>query len=250
MDSSFTFPAELTAPFELRGQLPRRIVPTGSGVQMAFATALLLALAASSAVWAGMTVSRHKKENAALSSSGQQVTAQIRHVWTAGALEPRISYVFTVNGTDYTAMSRLPKPLVKTLAHSATLPVRYLPANPAVNHPAAWEESPRSESTLLLAPAIAALLGLSLLLPLGIERRMANQGRPALAMVKKCTRSRSGYLVNYEFRPEGGTAIRGRGWYQAHQEPGEGIWVLYLPKAPRRNFPYPLCYWKVTEWAN
>lgn len=250
MDSSFSFPAELTAPFELRGDVPRRTLLTGSGVQMVFATAILLGIAAASSVWVSMTISRHARQSAALKYSGQQITGRIDHVWPSGSLGPRISYEFTVNGTDYTAGSRVPKTLLKTLPRSGTLPVRYLPGNPAINHPAGWEETPQSEFTLLLAPVIALLLGLSLLLPLSIERRMATQGRPVLAMVKKCTASRIGYLVHYEFRPHDGPAICGRGWYQYQQERGEGIWVLYLPKSPRRNVPYPLAYFRVIDWSN
>ena len=250
MDSTFSFPAELTAPFELRGELPRRALLTGNGVQMVLATALLLGLASASAMWAGMTLSRHERETAALRSEGQVAIAQIKRVSTAGSLEPRVIYVFTANGVQYTAESRMPKSLVKTLAHPGPLSVRYLPGNPAINHPVGWQPAPHSDLALLIAPTIAALLGLSLLIPLSVERRMAAHGKPALAIVKKCTRARSGYLVSYEFRPEGGPTINGRGWHQVQQEAGEGIWVLYLPSKPRKNLLYPLSYCKVIDWGH
>lgn len=217
---------------------------------MAFATAILLGLAAASAMWVGMTISRRAREIAALTSQGNAANAQIKRVSTSGSLEPRISYTFTVNGTVYSGEARVPKSLVPAMSRAASLPIRYLPANPALNHPAGWEQPPHSDFALLMAPVIAALLALSLLLPLILERRMAAHGRPALAMVKKCTPSRSGYLVKYEFRPEGEGAVKGRGWFQYPQQPGEGVWVLYLPGNPRRSLPYPLSCCKVADWAD
>lgn len=247
MDSSVCFAGDLTAPSELRGQSPRVIFLTGNGIQLALAVAILLGLAAASAVWAGMTVSRNRKETAELNAQGQEVTGQVKLVSTSGSLEPRVAYSFTINGTEYDSEVRVPKPLARSIAHSGSLLIRYLPANPAVNHPAQWNYSSLSEMALFAAPVIAAVLGLMLLLPLGRERRMAAEGVPALAMVKKCTQTRTGYVVNYEFRLGSGPKVKGRGWFHDHQEPGEGVWILYLSKNPRRNVPYPLSYCRVAE---
>lgn len=247
MDTSFCFPAELTAPSELRGRSPRTIVLTGNGIQTALAIALLLGLAAASAVWAGSTFSHRMQETAALNTQGQMTTGRVMHVWSSGSLEPRVSYSFSVNGTAYTSETRVPEQWVQLLAKSGSLPIRYLPGNPAINHPSGWQRSPYSGLALFVAPAIAAILGLLLLLPLAVERRMAAKGVPVLAMVRKCTHSRNGYLVRYEFRAANGAKFKGRGWFQNHQEPGDGIWILYLPRDPERNVPYPLSYYRVAE---
>ncbi|HEX8711380.1 MAG TPA: hypothetical protein VF730_05865 [Terracidiphilus sp.] len=247
MDSTFCFPAELTAPSELRVRSPRLVSLTASGIQTALAIALLLGLAAASAVWAGSTFSHRMQQTSALKTQGQETTGQVIHVWSSGSLEPRVSYSFAVNGVVHTAETRVPKQLLQSVAKAGSLPIRYLPGNPAINHPSAWERSPYSGLALFVAPAVAAILGLLLLMPLIAERRMAAEGVPVLAMVRTCTHSRNGYLVHYEFRAGDGNKFKGRGWFQKHQEPGDGIWILYLPKAPRRNVPYPLSFCRVAE---
>jgi hypothetical protein len=247
MDSSVCFPGELTAPNELRGQSPRVVFLSGSGVQLALAVAILLGLAAASAVWVGKTVSIHKQESAALRSRGEDILGQVKEVRSSGPVEPTVAYSFTADGTEYSSEVRVPKDLARSVARSGPLLIRYLPENPAISHPAGWEYSSLSETALFIAPAIAAVLGLILLLPLGLERRMAAEGVPALAMVKKCTHTRTGYVVHYEFRLGDGPKVKGRGWFQDPQEAGEGVWILYLPKNPRRNVPYPLSYFRVAE---
>lgn len=58
MDTTYSFPAEFTVPAELKGLTPRRVLPTGSGIQMALAAAILLALAAAGVAWTGSPAAR------------------------------------------------------------------------------------------------------------------------------------------------------------------------------------------------
>lgn len=245
MESNFSFAAEFTGPYELRAETPRRALLTWTGIQMALTGTVLLAFAAAGAVWVFRYNTQQTQRDSALGHGGQRAQGAITELQSSGPFEPRVDYTFTVGGASYTGQARVPASLVHTLADSASLPVLYLPANPAINHPAGWQPSPNSALAMLAAPAISALLGLLLFVPLFMEQRIATEGTPVLATITKCTRARSGYLLNYAFQLENGKAVKGHGWYETWQEPGTGIWALYLPRHPRRNLPYPLSYCRV-----
>ena len=187
------------------------------------------------------------QRNSALHKSGREIEGVITGHPVPNSVDARVRYTFRAGGVMYSGDVRVPEELDHSLAISKNLPILYLPENPAINRPAAWEPSPSSQWALLLAPAIAAVLGLLLFIPLSIEHRMAAEGKPALAVVRSCTKGRNGYQVKYELRLGDETRIGGRGWCKSHQEPGNGIWILYLPAEPRRNLPYPLSYCRAIE---
>lgn len=247
MQPTFSFSAEITGPSELSTHSPRRVVLSGTGIQMAVAAAILLALAAAVAVWVGRDAMQQMRRNSALLQTGRQTEGAITDFQSSDSFRPRVNYTFTAGGATYAGQAQVPPRLARALAHSGSLPVVYLPANPAVNHPAGWQRSPFSESALIVAPIVSALLGLSLFVPLLVERRIALHGTPVLAVVTKCTQGRNGFLLKYAFHLEDGTAVKGSGWFETHQEPGISIWAMYLPKHPRRNLPYPLSYCRVIE---
>jgi hypothetical protein len=242
MESAFTVSAELTAPAELRGPTPRRVRLTMSGFHMVIAAAILFALTAAGAVWVGRDAASQRQRDSAFRQYGRPTTAAITKYHLSGSLEPRVNYSFNAGRRTYTGTALVPKPLAPALAASHSLAVLYLPADPAINRPAAWDPSRRSDLALLVAPIFAALLGILLFVPLAVEYRMAALGTPVVAVVRKSAVGRNGFLVHYEFRLQDDSLVKGRGWYKAHQEPGAGIWVLYLPDRPGRNLPYPLTY--------
>ena len=247
MDTTYSSSAEFTVPAELRGRIPRRVGLTGSGFQIALAAAILLALGAAGAVWVGSTAVQQRQKGSALRKSGRETEGAITRLQVSSSVDARVRYTFRAGNAMYSGDARVPEELAHSLAGSKNLPILYLPANPAINRPAAWEPSFGSQWAMFLAPVIAAVLGLLLFIPLGIEHRMAAEGKPALAVVRKCTRGRNGYLVRYELRLGDETTMEGRGWCKSHQEPGNGIWILYLPGEPRRNLPYPLSYCRAIE---
>jgi hypothetical protein len=247
MVPTFSFSGELTAPEELRTETPRRVTLSGQGIQMAIAAAILLGLAAAGSVWVGRDATRQMQRNSALLQNGRRTEGAITQLQTSGTFEPRVTYTFTADGGTYAGQARVSGSAAHALARSSSLPIVYLPANPAINRPAALQRSPRSELALLVAPAISALLGLLLFVPLFVERRMAAEGAPVLAMVTQCTPARHGFLIRYAFHLDDGRTVKGRGWCENHQEPGTGIWALFLPQNRRRNLPYPLSYCRVIQ---
>lgn len=220
---------------------------TASGVLVGMAAAILLALAAAGVVWAGGAAARQRQHNSALHKGGRETEGAITQLHVSNSLESEVSYTFSAGDAKYTGAARVPAELARSLRGFKSLAVLYLPANPAINEPAAWEPLPHLQLALLVVPTIAAVLGLMLFVLMGIEYRMAAEGKPALAMVSKCTEGRHGYLIHYRIRLGEEMWIKGRGWCKSPQEPGNGIWVLYAPGRPRRSLPYPLAYFRAIE---
>jgi hypothetical protein len=247
MEPTLSFSAELAAPYELRAQTPRRTTLTGSGIQMMLATAILLAIAAAATVWAFRYDARQTRRNSALLQTGQRTVATITQFQSEDAYKPTVDYTFTAGGATYAGHAVVPVRLAHSLSGAGSLPILYVPANPAINRPAGWQHPPIPEAALFAAPAFSALLGLLLFVPMLAERRMAVHGTPVLAVVTKCTRARHGYLLNYALRLEDGSPVKGHGWYETYQEPSTGIWTLHLPGNPRRNRPYPLTYCRAIQ---
>lgn len=247
MEPTLSFSGELAAPHELRAPTPRRATLTGNGVQMAIAAAILLALAAAGAAWAFRYDAQQTRRNSALLQTGQRAMATITQLDSSNAYKPTVDYTFTAGGATYSGHARVPVRLARTLAGARSLPILYVPADPAINRPAGWQQPPIPESVLLIAPGFSALLGLLLFVPMLKERRMAVHGTPVLAVVTRCTRARDGYLLDYAIRLEDGKAVKGNGWSEAYQEPGSGIWTLHMPGNPKRNLPYPLNYCRAIE---
>lgn len=247
LDTAYSFPAELTAPVELRGKTPRTVLLTGSGVLVGIAAAILLALSAAGVVWAGGAAARQRQHNSALRKNGRETEGAITQLHVSNSLESEVSYTFSAGDATYTGAARVPAELARSLRGFKSLAVLYLPANPAINEPAAWEPLPHLRLALLVVPMIAAVLGLMLFILLGIEYRMAAGGKPALAMISQCTEGRHGYLIHYRIRLGEETWIKGRGWCKSPQEPGNGIWVLYAPGRQQRSMPYPLAYCRVIK---
>lgn len=89
MDTIISFPAEFTVPAELKGRTPRRVLLTGSGIQLALAAAILVALAAAAAACAGSAVAR---------AAPQSQTASVVAVAVAALLALML---FILLGLDY-----------------------------------------------------------------------------------------------------------------------------------------------------
>ena len=148
-------------------------------------------------------------------------------------------YTFTVNGKAYTGQARVPVQFLYSVGHSNSLPIRYLPSNPSINHPADWEWSPILDWEAPLFLSIMIMPGY-MLLTIRMERQLLAQGTPTIAVVSKCsTGGRGGIFLKYEFRSQDGTIIQGSASSQTPRDVGDQICVLYMPQSPSRNQPYP-----------
>jgi len=155
-----------------------------------------------------------------------------------------VSYTFTANGKTVIGKAGAPLNLRQTLRESKVLAVRYLPSNPAINHPAAWEY-PYEHEPLWLDIFVLVLYASIVFLPSFFlykfhkERKLLTWGKPAVGVVTKCVSVRRAFRLKFEFRTETGTTFDGGGWSLLPQSIGAEIWILYLPRNPRLNLLYP-----------
>jgi hypothetical protein len=247
MDRDFSSIDSASIPYELTGQVPRRLRLSKNGNRMAAAAAIMLALAVASTVWIGFDRVQHLLHRAALRSDGRETVGEIKRVWSASrSMKTRVSYTFAVNGVPFVGEELAPHHLAASLRDSGPLPIRYLPSNPAVNHPAAWEWSLDSDS--VVAPILWTGLVLFLITALRSERRLVAKGLPAVGEITKCAPARrGGFSVNFDFCTEDGCVTKGSGWSQYRRETGERVCVLYLPENPKRNLSYPALNYRVVQ---
>ena len=249
MDPNFSSIELASIPRELTDPQPRRFRLSKNGSRMVIAAVIMLALAAAYGLWVGLDRIQQLQNRAALRHDGSETVGEITRLWSAGrSLKTRVSYTFAVNGMSFAGEVRVPNQLVRNLRESNTLPIRYLPANPAVNHPAAWEGSALLDWDSFVGPVVGMALALFLFVTLRSERRLVVEGVPAVGEITQCAPGRrGGFSVSFDFRTQDGSITKGSGWSQSHREIGERVCVLYLPKNPRRNLSYPSLNYRVAE---
>jgi hypothetical protein len=249
MDRDFSSLDATSIPTELTGSLPRTLRLSRNGSQMATAAAIMLALTVAFAFWVGLDRVQQLKQRAALRRDGRETVGQIARLWSAGrSLKTKVGYTFSVSGVSFAGESRVPNELVPSLDNDSTLPIRYLPANPTVNHPSAWEWSASLDWDSFLAPIVGMGLALFLLVTLRSERKVVAIGVPAVGEITQCVPGRrGGFSVNFDFRTPDGSITRGSGWSNSRREVGERVCVLYLPQNPQRNLSYPSLNYNATR---
>jgi len=187
---------------------------------------------------------RHESsERALLREQGVGTTAEITRVWRTRDEDQRYmtEYRFSVEGREFTGRTPVPRKIWSGLAVGASLPVRYLPGRPHINHPAAWERTAMSELVGIFVPFTLLLPAALLAFQLRKQMRLLSEGRAAPGTVTSLRRTDKGTIVKYEFQLLSGAAVKGRS-QGGRKSPGVGsqICVLYDPDNPRRNTAYPL----------
>ena len=231
-------------PAELAGEMPRSVRLTGTGIGTVIVFAIL-SLASGIGCLHIHTLIVQRTQQATLPSAGVETTSEITRVWLEGRTTrtgvPRVSYNFEANGTTVMGEAEVPKRLLQSVEESKTLPVRYLPGNPAVNYPADWTPpAVPTRGMLIISLIVMVAADVAGLLVLWRHAQLVAQGIPVHAVVTRCSRvGWSGYRVRYEFRTSEGVAMRGVGRCGSTQEIGAKIWVLYWPENPRRSCPHP-----------
>ena len=142
----------------------------------------------------------------------------------------------------YTGKSAVPSDIWNGLHRYDSLPIRYLPANPSINHPSAWKDSPYSSFRGLIFPAFLALFGLMFVRKFPSQRRLAMEGIAIRGSITECWgpgRS-GGFGLKYTFRnARSGETESGSCSYDSSRKVGSDVWLLYLSSDPRRSEVYP-----------
>jgi len=210
---------------------------------------MLLTVGVALAIWMGVDAMHQTQHAAALQLGGSETDASITSLGPEGRSNiETVRYDFNANGSIFTGKSLVPKQMNSSLQASGFLPIRYLPADPTINHPVAWAWSP--QWSRLFGPMIFAAAGIFSLLQVLSQRRIVMEGMPAVAAITNCS-SGTGrsiwFAVTYEFRTEDGSVTEGRGRSGRALDVGAKICVLYLPQNPERSLPYGSANYRVVE---
>ncbi len=243
-DESNDFPAELGGP------TPRRVRLTSTGWLNLLAAALFLALGAAGALAIVEQVIHNAATQEALRDRSAESVGQVTDIWTA---RRRVSYSFSVDGLTFTGKSEVPTDNLRKLQPGDSLPIRYIPANPNVNHPTAWEESPYTTLWLLYLPAILSFVGLVFIRRFPVQRQLAVQGiavRGCIAKTEWNGPSKGQRYADYTFRNASNDEVEiGRCPSDSIYMADLNCWVLYLPTNPRRSeiYPFPIEFFRINQ---
>ena len=223
MDEFVGYGEPVAIPEELNGPLPRTARLTGNGAASTVAFVVFAGMSLTLGIVFGSRGREAIEHRDALRRDGMETTGQITRAWESGrsGSTHNVSYTFEANGSEFSGESTVPAAQWRTMPAAGTLRVRYLAANPAVNHPADWEVTDASAWTPVAITAFLFIAPILLVYQLRLERQLILSGLPAVGTVTRCTRRRSG-------------------WSSSARTPGERVPVLYLEENPRRCRPYPL----------
>lgn len=221
----------MVIPNELTGPLPRKTCLAQKGIQLAVVLAVVLVAAVAQAFWAGLHATHLLQTKSALRQTNREVIGKIDR-----QTKSEYFYSFLAEGREFTDDASIQ---FQTLGVSDPLPIRYLPSNPSINHPAAWEEPTVLAWIPFLYQMILVPALLVILVTMSNARRLVTVGRPAVAVVTDCSyHQKGGFQVKYEFLTEDGKVIKGNSSSDDEQKIGASVCVLYMPRNPRRNQAY------------
>jgi hypothetical protein len=224
------------------GLRPVRLSGTGYAILVLSAIFVIVGLGLGSFLW--NKSHRERAEREQLEHGGARAQATVVRLWRSGenGSTRRMSYRFEVGGRVVTGTTGVPKTNWTALHTGDSVPVRYLPANPAVNHPEQWSRRVSPELLGLLIPLLFCGIASGFLLMVRCQSRLLSEGRPAPGVVVKARRSDKHVVVNYEFRLLSGAVRKGKSSCSGHNVPGLGseVCVIYDPDNPKRNALYPL----------
>jgi hypothetical protein len=246
MDPEVTFPQNWTAPRELKSALPRQTRFSGRGMFNIILSVVFLFAALFLGLWLKNEASKDTAHTRQLHAQGQEASGEINKLWESKSAR-MVAYEFTANGARIHGESEVPDKMWAGVRRAGFLPVRYLPSDPTVNHPAAWDAERLPEWFPVVIPLLWVLGSGFLLFNLRRQGKVATDGVPAAGVVTKCRRVKGGWAARYQFRTPEGAIAKGRDRVYSKLEPGSSVCVLYLPDNPRRNHIYPLCLYTVNQ---
>jgi len=227
----------------------RPVQLTAAGIALLVVAAMMLLGAVAAGISLRGTASRQAQEYRLLSDQGVNTDAQITRVWRGTGKDQQhlVSYRFTFQEREYAARKGVPPRIWQTLKAGESLPVRFLPSNPKVNHPSGWDDAPMPPWAPYLV--FAAMVAVASVLAMLIRKQMQllTEGRPAPGIVTGHRRTKDGTVIRYEFQLLNGATAKGRSQTRRPPAIGSPICVLYDPENPRRNAPYPLRLVRLTS---
>jgi len=231
------------APSEVAGSGPREVRLKGRGKFLIGVDVFLLAGGLVLGAFLSRQMTQQTAQRSALDASHVETHATVTRHWRSGDKSdtPMVAYRFEYDGRIYHGSTSAPQQEWKDLEVGSPIAVQFVPANPMVNHPSAWnmQVMPKWAPWITPAPLLAAGL-----LPIFIvqrDKRLLRDGRAAPARVTGHRRVKGGVALLYEFPLPDGKVQKGRGGQtRTPPEVGSIVTVIYDSENPKRNSPYPL----------
>jgi hypothetical protein len=229
---------------------PREVSLTSRGIVLLVFSGVLYLGAIAAGVGLSLVASREAEEARLLQEEGQLADGQIIRLWRGrdDERQPWASYRFTAQEQMFEAEAKVPFRIWRNLRAGASLPIRYVPSRPELNHLVGL--APRPLPPWVPIPIVVglALGGFLVTLPIRSQRRLLAYGRTAPATItahgKKVRTghgSELGVQFSYEFPLLSGAVAKGKGGPSKNPPAVDSmIPILYDPDLPRRNAPYPL----------
>lgn len=240
----------LSALPELTCPVPRKVQMSDGDAQYALWIVLLFFVGGGLWLgWKGYDDVQQFKHRALLRSDGRIIIGEVTG-FSFGRYTPMsVNYSFTVHGESYSGEALEPEnPGPGTSFDKGDkILVRFLPSNPAINHPDAWEWSVAIGWWFVGFQVFFWAIGGFVLTLLLRDRRLARNGSTAAAIVTGCTPDDRRFRVEYEFRTGDGVVMKGHSDRADEYGIGATVWILYLPQRPKRNDMYPLPLFDVVE---
>lgn len=234
-------------PAELQRSRPRPVRFTTTGRILVVVAALL---AAGGIVLGAFLTGQREREVARdrrLDGATGHAQARILRLWRSGDKNRRCraTYQFEAGGARVTRNATVPCSAWRGLSEGEQRPVVFVETEPQL---ARLEGIERTGTIPALVPFVPAVLlplfGALLWWDLRRQRRLLEEGRPALAVVTKLgMRTDKGRKVYYEFLTYAGSLAQG-GYGPVNKSNqlavGDRLTVLYDSDSPRFNKRYPL----------
>lgn len=234
-------------PAELLGRTPRTVALAGSDSWCGLFVAILAcALGIYGLASYCLECVEQYPQRAALRAQAKETDGEICNIVTTRHAGTYVEYVFVVNGMRYRGEARIAH-TGETFDRFSKIVLRYVPANPVISHPAAWEWSALMDINLALLATCFFAVGCAILIYLLRERGLLRTGIAAKGVVTRCERHKRIYRVSYEFHTHNGDQIDGTSDSEDEYELGTGLWLVYSPKSPKRNRSYPMVNFRVIE---
>ena len=237
-------------PSALTGPLPRKVQMSEGDARFALMLVWLFFVGGSLFLaWLCYDYATQFQQRAVLRSDSREVVGEVTGFSYPRLAPMSVDYSFVVNGVIYSGKAS--KPATPTPGTSFDkhdqIRVKFLPSNPTINHPSAWEWSPAIGWITTAGSVFFWIIGSFALMLLLRDRKLAREGKVAAAVVTSCTRKDRRFDVEYEFCTGDGPPIKGKSDCADEFGAGTRVWVLYLPQKPRRNNIYPLSYFEIVE---
>ena len=249
MDSKSTF-AELqrrfVPPAGLSRSRPRDVRLTAAGRLLMVFSLVMFAAGLAGGIALHQTAERQADAQRRMVEQAVPGIGTVTRLWRASndSKQPWVAYQFEAGGRLYEGRSTMKLSNWRVLESGATLPIRYLPADPASN--VLEGRLPRAMPFWLapLVAAAAALCGWLCAAALRVERQLLMDGRPAPALVTAVHKRQTGHgttrSMTYTFPLLTGAIASGKcGTSTKPPAVGSSLCIVYDPDRPARNKPYP-----------